>query len=90
MPFAQIKLVVGQIDESKEAHESRLRLVQLQQQLRGDFEDLVVPARKFVREASVQEVPTRGSTLARPLPSAHSLIQCLVRAGRAKGDEGQG
>ena len=63
-PFSgQVKLVVAQIDESKEVHESRLRLVQLQQRLRGDFEDLVVPARKLVREASVQEVPTRGSFL---------------------------
>ena len=53
---AQIKLVVAQIDESKESHEQRLRLVQLQQRLRGDFEDLVVPARHLIREASVQEV----------------------------------
>lgn len=61
---AQVKQVVAQIDESKEVHESRLRLVQLQQRLRGDFEDLVVPARKLLREASVQEVPIRGLTFA--------------------------
>ena len=59
VPSPQVKKVVGQVNESKDAHESRLRLVQLQQRLRGDFEDLVVPARKLVREASVQEVPTR-------------------------------
>jgi hypothetical protein len=65
VPSAQVKQVVGQADESKEVHESRLHLVELQQRLRGDFEDLVVPARKLLREASVQEVPTRGSTFAR-------------------------
>ena len=76
VPSAQIKQVVGQVDESKEAHESRLRLVQLQQRLRGDFEDLVVPARKLVREASVQEVPTRGSTFARhPSHSSRPLTE---------------
>jgi len=65
----KIKQVVGQVNESKEAHESRLRLVQLQQRLRGDFEDLVVPARKLVREASVQEVArkaTKGKANAAP------------------------
>jgi hypothetical protein len=52
----KIKDVVMKIDESKEFHESRLRLVELQQRLRGEFDDLVVPARKLVREGSVQEV----------------------------------
>ena len=72
---AQVGQVVVQVNDSKNAHESQLRLVELQERLRGDFEDLVGPARKLVRDASVEEVPTRGfnfrpftlPTLPRPL-----------------------
>ena len=72
---AQVGQIVMQVNNSKNAHESQLRLVELQERLRGDFEDLVGPARKLVREASVEEVPTRGfnfrpftlPTLPRPL-----------------------
>ena len=72
---AQVGQVVVQVNDSKNAHESQLRLVELQERLRGDFEDLVGPARKLVREASVEEVPTRGLTFAlSPFPRflAHS------------------
>ena len=61
----KIKVVVAQIDSAKEVHEQRLRLVQLHQRLRGDFEDLVVPARSLVREASVQEVARKANKTAR-------------------------
>lgn len=61
----KIKVVVAQIDSAKEIHEQRLRLVQLHQRLRGDFEDLVVPARNLVREASVQEVARKANKTAR-------------------------
>ena len=66
---AQVGQVVVQVNDSKNAHESQRRLVELQKRLRGDFEDLVGPARKLVREASVQEVPTVAAVQGLPAES---------------------
>ena len=98
---AQVGQIVMQVNNSKNAHESQLRLVELQERLRGDFEDLVGPARKLVREASVEEVPTRGLTFApSPFPrflahspdewSLHQVARKATRGRANAASDGEG
>jgi len=70
-------------------HEQRLRLVQLQQRLRGEFEDLVVPARSLLREAGVQEVARKANKAGR-MNAAQESADTTEVAGKQHSLKGAG
>ena len=52
----KLQVVVAQVDSRKLMHEQKVKLVQLQAQLRGDFDELVLPHRQLLREGALVDV----------------------------------